>query len=186
MSLSIKKPVVILLTLILLSGVSLSITSCAENADVVTSVQETTPSFDEIHRLTEDYVSAYSDFMFNSTSGDVTIYTSEGTTPAGNSCNATYIESKDSKYMNLVLEVDRETSIDCDEYYRIDASHMFIVRSSLGTDNSIIGIFKYVIIDDILYSIDESTNTVSPVDRPDSLDMYLSFEEIIDLYSGSK
>lgn len=159
-------------------------TSCAENADI-TTVQETVPSFDAIHELTENYVTDYSNFMFNSSADTVRIITSEGATPAGNSCKATFIESNDSKYINLVLEVDRENTFDCDEYYRVDASHSFIVRSSIPNDGSPFSINKYVIIDDVLYSIDETNSVLTPVDRPDSLDLYLSFEEIYDLYGGS-
>ncbi|MCQ2534003.1 MAG: hypothetical protein MJ172_05495 [Clostridia bacterium] len=184
MSIRFKRPIVIIFTIVLLFGMSFGFTSCAENADATVVPEETLPSYDEMHKLTEDYVIAYSNFMLNSTATDVSIYTSEGTTPAGNICSATFIESNDSKYINLVLEVDRQDSFDCDEYYRIDASHIFIARSSIAPDNSIIGIFKYIIIDDVLYRIDEQNQTVTPVDRQDSLDLYLSFEEIITLYSG--
>lgn len=184
MSIRFKRPVVFIFTIALLFGMSFGFTACAENADVTVVPEESLPSFDEMHNLTENYVTEYSKFMFDSTAEDVEIYTSEGTTPAGNICNATFIESADSKYINLVLEVDRQESFDCDEYYRVDASHIFIVRSSIAPDNSLVGIFKYIIIDDVLYSIDEQNQAVTPVDRPDSLDLYLSFEEIINLYSG--
>lgn len=155
-------------------------TGCVENAD--TAKAEEKPLYEEITQDTNDYLKEYSDFILNSSSETVDIISSEGSTPAGNSCTSTYVESKDSAYASLTLEVDRETEIVRDEYYRINPSRIFIVRYSQGEDSSLSLTEKYIIVDDIIYSIDDENQAVNPVDRPDSLDLYLSFEEICDKY----
>ncbi len=175
---SIFKKLCLCVLAVLCSVVFLS--GCVENAD--TTKAEENPLYEEITKSTNDYLKEYSDFILSSDSDTVDIISSEGTTPAGNSCTSTYVESKDSVYASLTLEVDRESEIVRDEYYRINPSRIFIMRSVQEEDNTLSVTDKYIIIDDVIYTINDENQTIDPVDRPDSLDLYLSFEEISDKY----
>lgn len=166
-------------SVVLITFLAIGLGACAENADIMKN--SSNPDYKEIQTMADKYVSDFSNLLLEN-SEDLTILNSEGTTPSGDTCQATFIESNDSKYTNLTLEVDRSSTIWFDEYYRIDASHIYISRYTISEEGKPDKSERYIIVDDVLYEIKDETSEVLPVDRPDSLDLYLSFEEINDKY----
>ena len=61
---------------------------------------------------------------------------------------------------------------------------MYIVRSYIDPNDSSVSIQKYVVINGTLYFLNSETETVEPVAKPDSLDMFLSFSEIKTLFGN--
>lgn len=170
------------ITSALLIGVlALSTASCAENADLFK--KNTAPDYAATLETFDTYQSGYADFI-NAGEGNIFYKQSEGFTPAGNYCESTYIESEDGTYMNCTLEVQRNDRVEHDEYYRVDENTMYFVRSFSAEGSTLFTIEKYVVISGKLYFINPETETVDPVAKPDSLDMFLSFSELKTLFGN--
>ncbi len=175
-----KKLVSKLLILSFVVSMVFAFASCAENADVIT--ETTVPEFVTITEKIETMHQGYSDFM-NSGEGNVYYKTSDGFTPSEIPCYVEYIESEDGVYKlcNLVFQNELSSEVH-DEYQYIDLSTLFIVRSYMANETNEIVIDKYVVLDGVLYTIDEEQGVFVAVEKPDSLDFYLSFAELTSLY----
>ena len=159
---------------------ALNLVACTENADATTSA--TNPDYTTVNTQIFEYQNGFGDFM-NDESNNVYYKTSEGFTPAENYCTASFLQSEDGTYQKCTLEVTRGEVVECDEYFLINESTVFIARAPMsGTDS--IYVEKYLIINGTLYQINDDTQTVDPVSRPDALDLYLSFSEIKSLYGN--
>jgi len=170
------------ITSILLIGImALSLVACAENADVLKT--NSAPDYAATLETFDTYQSGYADFM-SAGEGNIFYKQSEGFTPAENYCSSTYIESEDGTYMNCDLEIQRNDRTEHDEYFRIDDSTMYVVRSFIDPETSAVTIDKYVVISGKLFFINPETETVDAVAKPDSLDMFLSFSEIKTLFGN--
>lgn len=154
--------------------------ACAENADIAT--ETTVPEFTAIMEKIETMHVGYGNFM-NAGEGTVLYKTSDGFTPSETPCFVEYLESEDRVYRLCNLQFANEVSDEVhDEYQYIDDTTLFIVRSYIANaDNSIV-IDKYVVLNGVLYSIDEEQGVFVAVEKPDSYDFYLSFSELTSLY----
>ena len=161
-------------------GLALSLAACTENADATAA--STAPDYTTIKTKIFEYQNSFGDFM-NDESNNVYFKTSEGFTPAENYCTASFLESEDGTYQKCSLQVTRDEVVECDEYFLIDDSTMFIARAPMsGYDELYVD--QYVVISGTLYQINDEQQTIDPVSRPDALDLYLSFSEIKSLYGN--
>ncbi len=170
-----------IISFFLVGILALSLAACAENADAMKA--KDTPDYATTLSNFETHQTAYSEFM-NAGDGNIFYKQTEGFTPAENYCTATYIESEDGVYMNCDLEIARNDRAEHDEYFRYDDTTMYIVRSYIDPNDSSVSIQKYVVINGTLYFLNSETETVEPVAKPDSLDMFLSFSEIKTLFGN--
>ncbi|SMC61167.1 hypothetical protein SAMN06296952_1929 [Oscillospiraceae bacterium] len=161
-------------------ALALSLVACTENADA--SATATNPDYTTLTTKIYDYQNSFGDFM-NDESNNVYFKTSEGSTPGGNYCTASFLESEDGAFKKCSLEVTRDDVVECDEYFLVDESTVFIARAPISGNDSVY-IEKYVIISGTLYQINDELQTVEPVSRPDALDLYLSFSELKSLYGN--
>lgn len=175
-----KKYSIFTLALIMIMSVCFMFSGCAENADVIT--ETTVPEFVTIMNDIEAMHQGYSDYM-NAGENSVNYKTSDGFTPAETPCFVEYIESEDGTYkvcnMSFASDVSSEVH---DEYQYINDTTTFIVRSYITDETREIVIEKYVVIDRVLYSINEEEGVFEAVEKPDTLDLYLSFAELTSLY----
>lgn len=161
-------------------GLALSLVACTENADATTAA--TNPDYTTIKNKIYEYQNAFGDYM-NDESNGIYFKQTEGFTPGENYCTATFIESEDGTYQKCSLEVTRDEISECDEYFLIDESTVFIARAPISNDGSTY-FYQYVIISGTLYEINDQQQSIDPVSRPDALDLYLSFSEVKSLYGN--
>jgi hypothetical protein len=161
-------------------GLALSLVACTENADATAAA--TNPDYTTIKNKIYEYQNGFGSYM-NDESNGVYFKTSEGTTPGENYCTASFLESEDGTYQKCSLEVTRGDLVECDEYFLIDESTVFIARAPMSGSDEIY-VYQYVIIGGTLYEINDAQQTIDPVSRPDALDLYLSFSEVKSLYGN--
>ena len=93
------------------------------------------------------------------------------------------IRQEDGTYKKCTVVATRGEIVECDEYFLISDSMVFVARAPMsGTDETYVD--QYVIISGTLYMINDEQETIDPVAKPDSLDLYLSFSELKSLYGN--
>lgn len=154
---------------------------CAEDAALNST--KAAPSYEEVMTTINDFEDTYSNYLRNNQDKLIQI-NSEGNTPSGVPCSSLYLTTEDKAISSCSLQITYEDRMCIDEYFLINDSTLFIAHSdNVPTDGTFGGeLSKYIIIDGTLYLINETEQTVSVVDHPDTLDFYLSFSEITELY----
>lgn len=159
------------------------ITGCADNAD--TTQTTLAPDYNTIVQEFDEYRIGYSNYM-NESDVEFNYIVSDGFTPADAPCYVNFSCSEDEAYYLVSVETHKETEngvdIRRDEYYPLSDNKLYIVRHLTNDIRGAISTTSYVVIDGSLYQVNENTGTISAVTKADSLDLYLSFEEIKSLY----
>lgn len=180
-----KKLMSIILSSILVGTMACSFIGCAENADVI-ETEVPIPEYSAINQEFDDYRVAYSQYREENT--DDISKLSDGYTTDEIPCSVHYVEADNGTYKMATLEASRE--IDggevtvTDSYFNLSDTEMFITRWYVNSSGVYI-IKKYVVSNDILYSINDDTYEVVQEERPDSYDFYLSFDEITSIYGAN-
>jgi hypothetical protein len=169
-----RKISAIILTLTV--ALMLFLSACAKEPESVIEI----PDFTETMNMISEYEGSYALFM-NSKGNTVTRYESEGTTPLGLDCTATYTAAPDGMYKNVAIVATRDGSEMHDEYFALNDDTMFVVRSYIS--DGTIHIEKYLCDSGVLFSIDEANSTILPVTDVDSLDLYTDFTELETTYA---
>lgn len=157
-----------------------SFVSCAENADATTTAAA--PDYTTVKNEIFEYQNGFGEYMMDESNG-VYFKTSDGLTPAENNCTVSYLESEDGTYKKCSVVATRGEIIECDEYFLISDSMVFVARAPMSdVDEPYVD--QYVIISGTLYMINDEQETIDPVAKPDSLDLYLSFSELKSLYGN--
>ena len=174
----------LLITFILIFVTAFSFAGCAENADA--TIEETEiPDYATICQQFEDYRQAYS--TYRDANDDDVYENTDGYTTDEIPCSVRYIEANNGTYKIATLEASREIDgnelIVVDEYYAIDENTLFIVRMYSNAAGMMV-IEKRVVINNVLYFLDDDAAQLVQETRPDSFDLYLSFDEITSLYGG--
>jgi hypothetical protein len=59
---------------------------------------------------------------------------------------------------------------------------MFVARTALDAEGNILSCDKYIFRDKVVYKIDEDEQMMTPVEKPDTLDMFMNFSDIDERY----
>lgn len=184
-----KKVVCFFLSTVLLFSFSFGLTACSEDAAPIITSQ--TVTYDELKAKVDVFDDVYAYYCYNQ-QDQLKITNGEGFTPLGSPCSYTYITNteglnKPDTIKSCTFEVNHDDgSANIDEYFSIDASTLFIARTSIPADGSLGTVEKYVIFDNVCYIINEAESTISVIEKPDTLDFYLDFSEIVELYGKAQ
>ncbi len=178
----------ILITTILAILIIFAFSGCSEEAGIPI-LTESGPSYEELKAKVDVFDQVYANYWDNN-EDELKVLTGEGESPLGNSCYYQYvtnIEGKNKadtvKSCTLYITNDQGESW-VDEYFAVDNATLFIARTTVPADNSLGEITKYIYVDNTLYIIDEEESTLTPVEKADTLDLYLTFSDLTELYGG--
>ena len=163
-----------------------TVSSCSEEAGI--TINETKGlTYEEVKAKVDVFDEVYSNY-FSNDKEEIKMISGEGYTPMGNTCTYTYVTNIDGinkadTVRSCTLEVIKDDgSGNVDEYFAVDATTLFIVRTTIPGDGSLGTVSKYACVSNELYAIDEKEGTLTPIPKPDTLDLYLSFSELTELY----
>lgn len=149
-------------------------------------------SFKVVDEKLNDYNNSINDFMMNNPD-QASQKAASGKTVNGVPAECTYTISNDGKYECLQMMKTLESYTQVDEYFNLEDS-IFFVRTTVNNDNTFEPVEKYYIKDGVIYKVDRDTQSVTKLaDLNDEasaseiktqMDIYLSFEEIRELYAG--
>lgn len=176
-----KRLITIFTAMIMLFSLACFSTSCLDGA---TPTDVVLPDYSEVSTTIDTYRTDYFEYMKNNSSS-ATYNGIDGFIPSDTPCQVTYMSSSDNEYVAVTIETIYDTSMNIDEYYFVSDSMLFIARTSLtdANDPNTGVVTKYVVIDDVLYTINDAAQTIEIVTKPDSLDLYLSETELTELYA---
>ena len=112
----------------------------------------------------------------------------EDYTPLGNPCSYSYVANiegvnqADAIKSCTITATDDQGNTSIYDYYAIDVSVMFVSRTCLDSDNILQSCDKYIFQGKDVYKIDEDEQMMTPVDKPDTLDMFMNFSDIEERY----
>lgn len=184
-----KKLACLFLSAVLLGSVAFGITSCSEDATPIITTQAV--SYDDLKNKVDVFDSVYSNYCYNNQE-ELKVTSGEGYSPLGSPCSYTYITNiegtnKADTVRSCTLEVTHDDGSICvDEYYAVDSITLFIARTTVPSDGSVGTVTKYIIANNVCYEIDEANAMLKPIEKPDTLDLYLSFSEIVELYGTAQ
>lgn len=165
---------------------SLFMFSACEDDATLATLNESQPSYGTVITEIDEYTSAYSEYMASVTNDEnaYSISVKDSYTASGIPCCGTLLTTTEGGYQRLTVQIEYETNEVVDEYFKVSDSLIFIARTT-STDDSTLGtVEKYCIIDGTLYSINDDSDELTPVEQPDTLDFYLSWSEIEETYGG--
>ena len=172
-------------TVLVLLSLSLSmifVAGCGENADL--PINETiVPEYETLNTIIENYKAGYNAYM-TSTDGSFETNQAEATTPSGTMCTGVYAVSSNGVYETLTVEASYEDRTVYDEYYKLSDTQIYVRRSILFSNGQAVPGSVYFVDNGALYELDDETSSVTKIDKADSMDLYLSFDEITETYGG--
>lgn len=184
-----KKLVSIVLSSVLVLSFAFAMTACSEDAAPIIVTSETN-SYADLKAKVDVFDNVYAYYCYEKPE-ELVISNGEGFSPFGSPCSYTYITNIDGvnkadTVKSCTLEITHDDgSMNIDEYFAVDASTLFIARTTIPADGSLGTVTKYIISDNTCYIIHEAESTIEVVEKPDTLDLYLSFSEIVELYGQS-
>ena len=185
---SVKTILSVFMTAILIFGVT-ACKGAAEEA-AIPMLTENAPAYDEVKQKIDVFDEVYANYCYNK-QDELQFSRGEGFTPLGNSCYYTYATNiegtnKADTVKSCTLEITHDDgSMIVDEYFAVDSTTMFIARTTVPADGSLGEVFKYVVVNNDLYEVNEQEATLTAVEKADTLDLYLTFAEIKELYGSA-
>ena len=182
-----KKKLRLLIVALLSVLMIFSAVSCREEAATPFFNGDNEPTYQELSQKVDVFEQVYGNYLDNH-QDEVKILNGEGYTPLGNTCAYTYITNieginKADTVKSCTLFVTEDGGAQhVDEYFAVDNSTLFIARTTVPTDGSLGEVTKYFYVDNKLYKANEQESTLEQIDKPDTLDLYLSFKDLTDLY----
>lgn len=186
-----KKLTCLFLTSVLLVTCAFGITSCSEDATPKIIDTTTSVSYDELKAKVDAFDDVYAFYCFNKQE-ELQMINGEGFTPLGSPCSYSYITNLEgTNAANTVKSctlnvVNDDGSFRVDEYFAVDASTLFVARTDVPQQGAVGTVNKYICYNHTLYEIDETNASLTTVEKPDTLDLYLDFSEIVDLYGQAQ
>lgn len=164
-----------------------SIAACSEEAGIPIFSDNDTPTYEELNQKVDVFEQVYGNYWDNH-QDELKMLNGEGYTPLGNTCAYTYITNIDGvnkadtvKSCTLYV-TDDNGSEHVDEYFAVDKTTLFIARTTVPADGSLGEVTKYFYVNNKLYQVDETEATLNLIEKADTLDLYLSFSDLTDLY----
>ena len=182
-----RKSIKSILTILMAFTVIFGIVSCSAEEAAIPMLTDNTPSYEDVKKKIDLFDEVYGNYVYHNQE-ELKGSSGEGYTPLGNSCVYTYVTNIEGKnkadtVRSCTLEITHDDgSMVVDEYFAVDNQTLFIVRTTNPGDGTFGEVFKYVVLDNTLYEINEKEATLTQVEKADTLDLYLSFAEIKDLY----
>ncbi|MCQ2515362.1 MAG: hypothetical protein MJ094_00685 [Saccharofermentans sp.] len=167
----IKKLTAIILTcVLLLSGCS-------------SKTEDSTLDYQETIAVITAYEDAYRDYV-QTGDGQVSVTTSISETPNGQPCNARFTSVVNQPFTSCSLEVQRNDRTEYDEYFNISDTMMMAVRTYI-TESGVPVITKYISTMGQFYLLNPDTQTCDLVENIESLDFFMTFEQVTTAYAGT-
>lgn len=153
------------------------ITACSGNS------QQAAPLvYTDIATKIQVYEDSYREFV-NSGNGEVALVTATSVTPLGAPCNSKYTISSDGLYESCSLVVQRDVE-QYDEYFNIGDGLMMFVRTYFD-EEGVPHINKYISTGAAVYYVNSETSTLEPVEDINSLDCFVTFDQVRRAYAGT-
>lgn len=147
----------------------------------------------EVNAFQEGYSQMLVEAQEPTSEHDVNIISSEGYSPLGEAATVRFVDATSADgavYRCATFEFfDAEGSTGVRnlivEYMSLGEGRMFIAETILPRDDGTPGVVnKYFVNNNTLYEIDEEGLQIVVISEPDTLDLYLSFEEIEENYGA--
>lgn len=186
-----KKLTCLFLTSVLLLSCTFGVTSCSEDATPNIIEATTTASYDELKAKVDAFDDVYAFYCYNK-QDELRMNSGEGFTTLGSPCFYTYIaniagtNAADTVKSCTLEVVNDDGSSRIDEYFAVDNSTLFIARTEIEYEGAVGDVVKYICTDHTLYLVDEVNASLSAIEKPDTLDFYLDFSEITELYGQAQ
>ena len=164
-----------------------TVASCGEEPATPFFDNANEPTFEELSQKVEVFEKVYGNYWDNHPD-ELKVLNGEGYTPLGNTCAYTYVSNIDgtnkaNTIKSCTLFVTEDSGAEhVDEYFAVDKSTLFIARTTVPADGSLGDVTKYFYVDNKLYKANEQDSTLEQIEKPDTLDLYLSFKDLTDLY----
>ncbi|MBO7425592.1 MAG: hypothetical protein J6U23_07915 [Clostridiales bacterium] len=164
-----------------------SIASCKEEPATPFFDNSNEPTFEELSQKVEVFEKVYGNYWDNH-QDELRVLNGEGYTPLGNTCAYTYvanidgINKADTIRSCTLFVTDDSGDEHVDEYFAVDKSTLFIARTTVPPDGSLGDVTKYFYVGNKLYKANENDSTLEQIDKADTLDLYLSFSDLSELY----
>lgn len=164
-----------------------TVASCSEEAAAPFFNEGKEPTYEELSQKVGVFQEVYGNYWDNH-QDELKILNGEGFTPLGNTCAYSYITNvegvnKANTVKTCTLYVTEDSGAEhVDEYFAIDKTTLFIARTTVPSDGSIGKVTKYFYVDNKLYQVNEEDQSINKIDKADTLDLYLSFKDLTDLY----
>lgn len=176
------------MSIVLIMCCAFSFSACSEDAAPLITTEETV-SYAELKARVDAFDDVYVYYCYNK-QDELKVFNGEGFSPLGTACEYTYITNTEGmnpantlRSCKLQIVYD-DGSFNVDEYFAVDASLLFIARTSVPADGALGTVIKYLSVDGVLYEINEAESTLTLVEKADTLDLYLSFSELAELYGN--